>query len=95
MKAAATLPVVETRDLTKRFGDLTALDGVDLAVPERSIVGFVGPNGAGKTTAMKLLVGLARPSAGSAQVFGLGVARHSTEAVPSAFPRSRWQPRPA
>jgi len=71
--------VVETRGLTKRFGDLTALDSLDLAVPERSIVGFLGPNGAGKTTAMKLLVGLARPSAGSAQVFGLDVARHSTE----------------
>lgn len=79
MKAAAAQPVVETRGLTKRFGDLTALDGLDLAVPERSIVGFLGPNGAGKTTAMKLLVGLARPSAGSAQVFGLDVARHSTE----------------
>ena len=71
--------MVETRSLTKRFGDLTALDGLDLAVPERSIVGFLGPNGAGKTTAMKLLVGLARPSAGSAQVFGVDVARHSTE----------------
>jgi ABC-2 type transport system ATP-binding protein len=71
--------VVETRGLTKRFGDLTALDGLDLAVPERSIVGFLGPNGAGKTTAMKLLVGLTRPSAGSAEVFGLDVAQRSTE----------------
>lgn len=72
-------PVVETHGLTKRFGDLTALDGLDLAVPERSIVGFLGPNGAGKTTAMKLLVGLARPTAGSARVFGLDVARRSAE----------------
>lgn len=72
-------PVVETRGLTKRFGTLTALDGLDLAVPERSIVGFLGPNGAGKTTAMKLLVGLARPTAGSAQVFGLDVARRSAD----------------
>ncbi len=79
MTAAAAHPVVETRGLTKRFGDLTALDALDLAVPERSIVGFLGPNGAGKTTAMKLLVGLTRPSAGSAQVFGLDIARHSTE----------------
>ena len=71
--------MVETRGLTKRFGTLTALDGLDLAVPERSIVGFLGPNGAGKTTAMKLLVGLARPTAGSAQVFGLDVARRSAD----------------
>ena len=79
MNAAPAHPVVETRGLTKRFDDVTTLADLDLAVPERSIVGFLGPNGAGKTTAMKLLVGLARPSAGSAQVFGLDVARHGTE----------------
>ena len=76
---SASRHVVATRGLTKRYGGLTALDDLDLAVPERSIVGFLGPNGAGKTTAMKLLVGLARPSAGSAHVFGLDVARHSAE----------------
>jgi ABC-2 type transport system ATP-binding protein len=75
----ATPDVVETHGLTKRFGDLTALDGLDLTVPARSIVGFLGPNGAGKSTAMKLLVGLARPSAGSAHVFGLDVAHHGTD----------------
>ena len=76
---SAARHVVATRGLTKRYGSLTALDDLDLTVSERSIVGFLGPNGAGKTTAMKLLVGLARPSAGSAEVFGLDVARHSAE----------------
>ena len=77
--SAAAAAVVEARGLTKRYGDLTALDALDLSVPARSIVGFLGPNGAGKTTAMKLLVGLARPSAGSARVFGLDVRERGPE----------------
>lgn len=68
-----------TRGLGKRYGDVTALADLDLVVPERSVVGFLGPNGAGKTTAMKLLVGLARPSSGSAQVVGLDVRTQSAE----------------
>ncbi len=72
-------PVIETRALTKRYGELVALDALDLAVPERSIVGFLGPNGAGKTTAMKLLIGLARPSGGSARVFDLDVTDRGPE----------------
>ncbi len=77
--ARAVPAAVTTRALGKRYGEIVALADLDLSVPANAIVGFLGPNGAGKTTAMKLLVGLARPSTGSAEVFGLDVARHSTE----------------
>jgi ABC-2 type transport system ATP-binding protein len=63
--------VIRTAGLSKRFGDVTALRDLDLAVPHRSIFGFLGPNGAGKTTAIKVLLGLSRPSGGSAAIFGL------------------------
>jgi ABC-2 type transport system ATP-binding protein len=61
---------VEVRGLTKRFGPTTALDQVDLVVPAGSIFGFLGPNGAGKTTMLRILTGLARPTAGSALLLG-------------------------
>lgn len=50
--------IVEARSLVKRYGDFTALDGVDLSIPSGSISGLIGPNGAGKTTTMKALIGL-------------------------------------
>jgi ABC-2 type transport system ATP-binding protein len=62
--------VVETHDLTKKYGRVTALDRLTLSVARGEILGFVGPNGAGKTTTIKILVGLARPTAGSARVAG-------------------------
>ncbi len=77
--APAPAAAVITRGLGKRYGEVTALADLDLIVPERSVVGFLGPNGAGKTTAMKLLVGLARPSSGSATVVGLDVRTQSAE----------------
>jgi len=61
---------VEIAGLTKVFAKARALDGVDLSVPEGSVFGFLGPNGAGKTTTLRILAGLARPSGGSAKVFG-------------------------
>ena len=61
---------VEIAGLTKVFAKARALDGVDLSVPEGSVFGFLGPNGAGKTTTLRILAGLARPSGGSARVFG-------------------------
>src|SRR6266849_6929982 len=61
-------PVVETRELTKRYGTLLALDRLTMAVEGGQILGFIGPNGAGKTTTIKILVGLARPTAGSAMI---------------------------
>jgi ABC-2 type transport system ATP-binding protein len=63
-------PAVEIRSLAKRYGKARALDGVDLTVPEGSVFGFLGPNGAGKTTTLRVLAGLARPTAGSARVLG-------------------------
>ena len=63
--------VINTVGLTKTYGTVNALQGIDLAVPRNSIVGFLGPNGSGKTTAIKLLLGLSRPTAGKATLFGL------------------------
>jgi ABC-2 type transport system ATP-binding protein len=63
-------PVVETKDLTKKYGSVMALDRLTLTVERGQILGFVGPNGAGKTTTIKILVGLARPTSGSARVAG-------------------------
>lgn len=64
---------IETRGLTKLYGKLRAVDGLTLRVPRGSVYGFLGRNGAGKTTTMRVLLGLARPTAGSAQVLGLDV----------------------
>ncbi|MFZ0819164.1 MAG: ABC transporter ATP-binding protein [Candidatus Acidiferrales bacterium] len=63
-----------TAGLTKTYGDLCAVDGLALNVPRGAIYGFLGRNGAGKTTTIKMLLGLTRPSAGSADVMGMGVA---------------------
>ena len=71
--------VIETEGLTKAYPEVVALDGMDLRVPEHSIFGFLGPNGAGKTTAMKLLLGLIRPTAGTARIFGMDIVRDSVE----------------
>jgi ABC-2 type transport system ATP-binding protein len=62
--------VVETKELTKKYGRVVALDRLTLSVERGQILGFVGPNGAGKTTTIKILVGLARPTSGSATVAG-------------------------
>lgn len=63
-------PVVQTRELTKRYGDFTALDSLTISLDKGRILGFIGPNGAGKTTTIKILVGLARPTSGTATVAG-------------------------
>jgi ABC-2 type transport system ATP-binding protein len=64
---------IQVSGLTKTFGRNRALDAVDLSVEEGSIFGFLGPNGAGKTTMLRLLTGLARPTAGSVQILGQDV----------------------
>src|SRR4051795_7204515 len=63
-------PAVHTEGLGKRFGTRAALDGVDLEVPRGVAFGFLGANGAGKTTLIRLLLGLAEPTAGSMRVLG-------------------------
>ncbi len=62
---------VETHGLTRDFGSLRAVDGIDLAVPAGSFFGFLGPNGAGKSTTIKCLTGLLRPTAGSMRILGM------------------------
>ena len=68
-------PAIEITRLVKRFGDAVALDGIELAVPQGSVFGFLGPNGAGKTTALRILTGLARPTAGAARILGQDVSK--------------------
>jgi ABC-2 type transport system ATP-binding protein len=64
-------PAVALRGLTKRFGSVTAVDGLDLTVEPGEIVAFLGPNGAGKTSTIDMVLGLSRPDAGSVEVHGL------------------------
>jgi drug efflux transport system ATP-binding protein len=71
---------VEVRDLTRRFGDFTAVDRVSFDVPEGQVFGFLGPNGAGKTTVIKMLTGLLAPTAGSGRVAGFDI-RTEPEAI--------------
>jgi ABC-2 type transport system ATP-binding protein len=61
---------VEVRGLVKRYGELTAVDGVDLTVNSGDVYGYLGPNGAGKTTSLRMMLGLIRPSAGTVRLFG-------------------------
>src|SRR5881409_927198 len=69
-------PIVQVRNLTKRFGDFTAVDGVSFDIRQGEILGLLGPNGAGKTTTIQMLLGLITPTAGSIRMFGLDLARH-------------------
>ncbi|MDA0272552.1 MAG: ATP-binding cassette domain-containing protein [Proteobacteria bacterium] len=66
---------IKTRDLTRRFGTLTAVDHINLSVPRASIYGFLGPNGCGKSTAIRMLCGLLTPSEGAADVLGIDVLK--------------------
>jgi len=66
---------VEAHNLTKRFGSFTAVDGVTFKIRSGEIFGFLGPNGAGKTTTIRILLGLLRPTSGSAKVLGFDVER--------------------
>lgn len=70
----AETPAILCRGLTRRYGPVLALDGLDLAVPPHSVFGFLGPNGAGKTTTIKILAGLIRATAGEAFVAGRRVS---------------------
>jgi ABC-2 type transport system ATP-binding protein len=67
--------VIRAEGLTKRFGDLVAVEGLDLEVQEGEVFGFLGPNGAGKTTTLRLLCALIAPTSGTAEVAGLRIGR--------------------
>ncbi len=70
---------LSTRGLRRTFGDLVAVDGIDLEVPRGALYGFLGPNGAGKSTTIKCLTGLLRPSAGEIRILGMDPAAQPVE----------------
>jgi ABC-2 type transport system ATP-binding protein len=72
---------VRAAGLTKRYGALTAVDGIDVSVAEGEVYGVLGPNGAGKTTFLRMLFGLIRPDAGTLEVFGRSWQRHGNAAL--------------
>ena len=93
-----TDPAIRARDLKKRYGDVTALDGLDLTVDRGEFFGLLGPNGAGKTTFINTLVGLAHKDEGTAEVFGFDVeddyreARDRIGVAPQEFNVDRFFP---
>lgn len=83
-RPGASLPenIIVTRDLTRRFGKLVAVDQLNLEVRRGDVFGFLGPNGSGKTTTIRMLLGLLSPTSGSAHIFGRDNARHLQEILP-------------
>ena len=67
------MPMIQTINLTKRYGELMALSNLNLAIEEGEAFGFIGPNGAGKTTTIKILATLLKPTWGEARIDGLSV----------------------
>ena len=78
------MSAIATQGLTKRFGDLTAVDHLDLEVPKGGVVGFVGPNGSGKSTTIRMLLGLLTPTEGTGEVL---LQPHSCVYQPPGIPR--------
>ena len=74
-----SFPIVEIRQLTKRFGDFTAVDQVSFDIKPGETVGLLGPNGAGKTTIFQMLLGVITPTEGSIHMFGLDLIKHREE----------------
>jgi len=79
MKPGAQEPVIDVRGITKRFGDKTVVDGIDLRVERGEIYGFLGPNGSGKTTFIRMLCGLLTPDAGEGSCLGYDVRSQQRE----------------
>ena len=73
---------IETRGLTKQFGNYAAVKKIDLSVPHGSVFGFLGPNGSGKTTTIRMLLGLASPTSGEARVLGASMPRENARVLP-------------
>ncbi len=72
-------PTISTQGLTRRFGELIAVDAIDLRVAPGQFFGFLGPNGAGKSTTIKMLTGLLAPSSGRIEILGLDLTAHPVE----------------
>jgi ABC-2 type transport system ATP-binding protein len=93
LRASSDAAIVTT-GLTKTYGSVTALAGLSMSVPRGEVFGFLGPNGAGKTTAVKLLLGLARPTSGTATVLGAPAgdasARRRIGYLPELFRYQSW-----
>ncbi len=87
-------PAIETEGLTKRYGSTVALAGLSMTVPRGQVFGFLGPNGAGKTTAVKLLLGLARPTGGTGRLLGAPLGDRSVRRqvgyLPELFRYQAW-----
>src|SRR3954454_4931905 len=85
---------IDTTDLTKRYGDVRALDGLTMRVERGEIFGFLGPNGAGKTTALRLLLGLSPATSGSGSVLGAPLGDRGTRRrlgyLPELFRYRSW-----
>ncbi|HEY8885569.1 MAG TPA: ABC transporter ATP-binding protein [Chloroflexota bacterium] len=92
--STATSPAIETTELAKSYGKIIALAGLTMTVPRGEVFGFLGPNGAGKTTAVKLLVGLTRPSSGQANLLGAPIGDRQTRRrigyLPELFRYQGW-----
>lgn len=73
--------VLAIRDLTKRYGDLLALDNLSISLRTNECMGYLGPNGSGKSTTIKILTGLCRPTAGTARIFGKEIGRETKSAL--------------
>jgi ABC-2 type transport system ATP-binding protein len=81
--ATPTLPAAAcARGLRKVFGSTVAVDGIDLDVPQGAVLGMLGPNGSGKTTLIRLLLGLSRPTAGSAELLGRPMPESASAVLP-------------
>jgi ABC-2 type transport system ATP-binding protein len=72
--------VIRLKQLTKRYGRFTAVDGIDLDVPSGELFGFLGPNGAGKTTTFRMIAGILRPTSGTVEIGGIDINRRPLEA---------------
>ena len=71
------MAVIKTDNLTRKFGDLTAVNNLNIEIPEGEIFGLVGPDGAGKTTTMRLLTGILDPTSGEGWVYGKHIVKES------------------
>ena len=91
---------IRAEGLSKRFGTVRALDGLELEVRAGEVFGYLGPNGAGKTTTIRLLLGMLRPTSGRAEIFGLDAQRDTVAAhqgrrspgLPAEVPTPRGYP---